>query len=261
MWQRIRTGEDTDNSKYYSNVSQSEALNAKDIMENSEKILKEVRLYGVYTAFHVDFETGEVEYVSPSFKFNVNDETGELDAIGQTYTFYEEISRLVREWLETNGVVLSKLQDISETHTVEIDDIKESITLILQSIDNINENIKALNTKDSEIKKNLEGYILWENPDASVAFPAQTVYADTTNYVRFVVLASEDKTNDMENVPVTATVCYEKQRPYYMWYHTMTEQASRRVTVTDAGFYFTTCEGTWDGSDGKLIPLKIIGYK
>lgn len=123
----IRTGEDTDNSMYYSNVSKSEALNAKSIMENSEEILEEVKLHGIYTAFSVDFETGKVEYVSPSFKFSINLETGELDATGQTYSFEDEIDRAVIEWLSANGVNFSKLQDISSTHTEAISDLKKDV--------------------------------------------------------------------------------------------------------------------------------------
>ena len=126
----VRDGEDTDNAMYYSNVSKSEALNAKAIMEDSEEILEEVKLHGVYTAFQVDFETGEVEYVSPSFKFNINLETGELDAIGQSYTFYDEIGRVVTEWLEANNVVLSDLQAISETHTEEIEELQNRVTTV-----------------------------------------------------------------------------------------------------------------------------------
>lgn len=113
----VRAGEDTDNSKYYSNVSRSEALKAKDIMENSEDILEEVRLHGVYTAFSVDFTTGEVEYVSPNSEFKVNMETGELEVIGQTYTFNDEVGRVVREWLEANKVRIDELQNLADRIT------------------------------------------------------------------------------------------------------------------------------------------------
>lgn len=113
----VRAGEDTDNSKYYSNVSRSEALNAKDIMENSRDVLDEVRLHGMYTAFSVDFTTGEVEYVSPSSKFVINRETGELDAIGQSYTFNEEIGRVVTEWLLANEIRLEEIQDLADRVT------------------------------------------------------------------------------------------------------------------------------------------------
>ena len=122
----VRAGEDTDNSMYYSNVSKSEALNAKNIMENSEEILEEVKLHGVYTAFNVDFETGEVEYVSPSFKFKIDLESGELDVIGQNYTFDNEVGRIVEEWLLANKIVLSDLQDIATTHTTKIGELKNT---------------------------------------------------------------------------------------------------------------------------------------
>ena len=121
----VRAGEDTDNSKYYSNVSKSEALNAKDIMENSEEILEEVRLHGVYTAFKVDFETGNVEYVSPSFKFKVNMETGELETEGQSYTFDDEIGRVVSDWLKKNNIVLEDLQKMATEHGKDIKELKE----------------------------------------------------------------------------------------------------------------------------------------
>ena len=133
----VRAGEDTNNSMYYSNVSKSASLEAKDIMADSKEVLEEVKLHGVYTAFSVDFETGEVEYVSPSYKFSVNLETGELDAIGQTYSFEDEVGRVVTEWLAVNGVEVSKLQDISEAHTGEIARLKETTEAHTEEINGI----------------------------------------------------------------------------------------------------------------------------
>ena len=123
----VRAGEDTDNSMYYSNVSKSEVLNAKNIMENSEEILEEVKLHGMYTAFSVDFESGEVEYVSPSFKFNVNLETGQLDAEGQTYTFNEEIGRIVDEWLKKDGIIITETLDEIARHSEDIETLKGDV--------------------------------------------------------------------------------------------------------------------------------------
>ena len=155
----VRAGEDTDNSMYYSNVSKSEALNAKNIMENSEEILEEVKLHGVYTAFNVDFETGEVEYVSPSFKFKIDLESGELDVIGQNYTFDNEVGRIVEEWLLANKIVLSDLQDISSTHAEEIADLKgvtethtEEIARHTEEITTAQEDIDSLKTRVTPIK-------------------------------------------------------------------------------------------------------------
>ena len=139
-----RAGEDTDNSMYYSNVARSEALKAKDIMENSNAIREEVKLHGVYTAFAVDFESGEVEYISPSFKFKVNPETGNLDAIGQTYTLDAEIYRIVDEWLESNGVVLSELQAISTTHTQRLFELKVLTKTHSEQIDALNHEVEKV---------------------------------------------------------------------------------------------------------------------
>lgn len=108
----MRAGEDTDNSKYYSNVSKSEALNAKSIMENSEEILEEVRLHGVYTAFTINFETGEMEYVSPSSTFKINGTTGELEVEGKNYTIEGRVTEMVNEYLESIGVTSDTLINI-----------------------------------------------------------------------------------------------------------------------------------------------------
>lgn len=133
----VRAGEDTDNSMYYSNVSKSEALNAKSIMENSEDVLEEVRKHGVFTAFSVDFNTGEVEYVTPSYKFKLNKETGELDAEGQSYTFMEEVYRVVDAWIEAHGASLDELQKKAINHDADIlahsnaiSTLKEDVSLI-----------------------------------------------------------------------------------------------------------------------------------
>ena len=141
----VRAGEDTDNSMYYSNVSKSEALNAKDTMKNSEEILENVKLHGVYTAFRVDFETGEVEYVSPSFKFIINRETGDLDAIGQTYSFNDEVGRIVEEWLGANNIILTDLQSISSAHTDEIAKHTEEIEALQETAEAHAENLDSLN--------------------------------------------------------------------------------------------------------------------
>jgi hypothetical protein len=70
--------------------------------------LKETRKHGVYTAFSIDFDTGEVKYISPSYKFNVNKLNGELEAIGQTYTPEATIDLVVTEWLTEKGSAIEE---------------------------------------------------------------------------------------------------------------------------------------------------------
>lgn len=110
----LRAGEDTDNSKYYSLESKSASIEAKTHTEYSEELLKETRKHGVYTAFSIDFDTGEVKYISPSYKFNVNKLNGELEAIGQTYTPEATIDLLVREWLESKTKIADEAKTAAE---------------------------------------------------------------------------------------------------------------------------------------------------
>ena len=165
----MRAGEDTNNSMYYSNVSKSAALEAKDVTANNEELLEEVRLHGVYTAFSVDFETGEVEYVSPSYKFKVNMETGDLDAEGQAYSFEDDIFRLVEEWLATNGVVLTDLQRISEEHTETIDELKETTKTLTERVTPIEKGgTGATTAEEALVKLGVTGYQKPWNVDDNV---------------------------------------------------------------------------------------------
>ena len=148
----VRTGEDTDNSKYYSNVSKSEALNAKNIMENSQDILDEVRLHGTYTTFSVNFDTGEVEYVSPSFDFKVNSETGELEAKARAYEFEPTVYQIVEDWLAKNNVVLKDLQSISETHGTQLQTLEEDTKMLKESVRPIELGGTGANTADEAIR-------------------------------------------------------------------------------------------------------------
>jgi hypothetical protein len=82
----IRVGEDTDNSKYYSNVAKSESLQSSKAREETEELLDEVKNHSIYTVFEIDFKTGTIKYESQQYSFEVNEETGDLDIIGDSYT-------------------------------------------------------------------------------------------------------------------------------------------------------------------------------
>jgi hypothetical protein len=84
-------------------------------MENSLELLEEVRKHGVYTAFSFNFEKGELEYVSPMYKFEIDKETGELVAIGETYTPEETINSVVSNWLvEKTAEINQKMAEIGD---------------------------------------------------------------------------------------------------------------------------------------------------
>ena len=74
-----RQGEDTDNSKYYSEVSASQAETSEYFASQAEDTLDTIREVIGETVFTVNFTTGELEYESPNYTFNVNYMTGELE--------------------------------------------------------------------------------------------------------------------------------------------------------------------------------------
>jgi hypothetical protein len=93
----IREGEDTDNSKYYSLVSKSSSIEAKEDADDATELLTEVRKHGVYTSFAMDFESGELLYTSPSYNFSMDKESGELKVDGKDYSFEEVLRGMVAE--------------------------------------------------------------------------------------------------------------------------------------------------------------------
>lgn len=104
-----RVGEDTDNSMHYSNVSKSASMQAENSRVQTEKLLMETRKHGVYTAFSLDFKTGELKYISPLYAFEINENTGELETKGQTYTPEETVEQVVTEWLESKAGEISRI--------------------------------------------------------------------------------------------------------------------------------------------------------
>lgn len=99
----VRDGEDTDNSMYYSTVSKSAALDSDRARGEAEKVLSEVRRHGIYTAFNMNFASGELEYISPMYSFDVDETTGELVVNGIAYSIEDNIKNLVREVLAEQG--------------------------------------------------------------------------------------------------------------------------------------------------------------
>lgn len=73
-----REGEDTDNAMYYSNVSKSASIGVFEAVEEVGRIRDEARMSSIYTVFGVDFETGNVNYLTANYDFEIDKDTGDL---------------------------------------------------------------------------------------------------------------------------------------------------------------------------------------
>lgn len=165
----VRDGEDTDNSMYYSNVSKSHSIEATTAMEKSLELLEEVRKHGVYTAFSFNFEKGELEYVSPMYKFDIDEETGELVVTNETYSFEETVEFLINEYIAKNAAKydenfkslnssyeelsekVSELENEIETEKNDITDLSNSLSETNDDINNINEDVKTLKSLTTQL--------------------------------------------------------------------------------------------------------------
>ena len=118
----IREEEATDNSKYYSLVSRSSSEEAKNVSEVATELLEEARKHGVYTSFAMDFDTGELLYVSPSYDFDVDEESGEILVEGLTHSFEDYLRSIVEESVDQN----SGADYVIEEGTITTDESEKS---------------------------------------------------------------------------------------------------------------------------------------
>ncbi len=78
----IRDGEDTDNSKYYSEQSKESKDTAKEYMDKSKEYMEDTAKFLNATApnFHVDFDDGLLKYnKESSYSFSINADSGSLE--------------------------------------------------------------------------------------------------------------------------------------------------------------------------------------
>lgn len=127
------------NALYYKQLAEAFAEKAKASAERSEEVLDEVVKHGVYTLFSVDFETGNLQYVSPKYSFDINEKTGELEAKGEVYTFEGNIQDIVDEWLVSKGKDIEDYQAKTTKNTSDITTLKTTTESHTESIETLEE--------------------------------------------------------------------------------------------------------------------------
>ena len=120
----VRVGEDTDNSKYYSNVSRSAAIDSLNVSEDAMELLEEAKKQANFTSFAVNFKTGELGYLSNSYTFDI-DENGDLDVVGNGAVDIEGlVGELVIEFIDDKSNAIDKQLD---DNTNAIEGLNESV--------------------------------------------------------------------------------------------------------------------------------------
>lgn len=93
-----REGEDTDNAMYYAGVSKTASASVNGAADEAKQTLDEIRLHSTYTIFNMDFEKGNLVYISSKYDFDINKDTGnlEVDTEGK-YTPEQVVAEAVEE--------------------------------------------------------------------------------------------------------------------------------------------------------------------
>ena len=163
-----RTGEDTDNSMYYSNVSKSASIDANKTNNDAIELLNETRKHGVYTAFSIDFESGEVKYISPAYRFNINQDDGNLEAIGQTYTPEATIDLVVTEWLNQKGTAINNLNYRMDMVEDSLSNGNDNLQRMGVTVSRLEQTTNAMSESVNEHTTEIDGLtsqvnIIWED--------------------------------------------------------------------------------------------------
>jgi hypothetical protein len=156
----VRAGENTDNAKYYSQESKSASEQAKKVYEESVELSNDMKMNANYTYFGVNFETGELGYVSTNANFSINKETGKLEQeCNEPYT-------------PESAIVENAKQKVDE-YLKEIDFDTSADT------DYVDDKIRALRGDDSE--KTVAG--AYENANSKLPMENIAYLEDSLNYL------------------------------------------------------------------------------
>ena len=118
-------------------------------------------------------------------------------------------------------------------------------------------------TSGNGVPADLEPVLLWENPDVTASFDAQTISLDLTKYAGVVIDYNRKTTNT------------KLQTRFYMKRNDVTNDGAfyassnqadnvlRKTSLSDTGVQFYSCNnaGTGEASNTNMIPTKIYGIK
>jgi hypothetical protein len=177
---------------------------------------------------------------------------------------------------KTSTIVKMK---VHESLTDSTTTIEPTMDLYMQYLAALNEKMNPITANFAamlaEFKQGFEPVLLWENPDSTVKFDAQTIAlnSSTANFRRFHIVFKEEIDEDS----FVESVCTEIDKYHSVTYTKMNDSGSsdnacynRRFKIlSDGSVEFSRCDnpglsGTTDNKELEnkvLIPCKIIGYQ
>lgn len=191
----VRSGEDTNNSKYYSDVSKSASEHADIVVDEMRELTEETRLNSMLTAFSVDFVKGELMYISHNYDFNLDESTGDLECHGGKSV---DIEGIIAE--NTEEILADKFEEVDnaledmDSHTAEV------AALALKNSDQISEHTGNTSNPHSVTKEQigLGNVDNTSDADKPISTAMQAALNNTLSFKR-ILNSSDDLNNIKEN--------------------------------------------------------------
>jgi hypothetical protein len=181
----IREGEDTDNSKYYSSVARTEAMQAQLVTEGIEVLLDEARLLTNYVVFGVDFESGELTFTSPNDNatFSIDQKNGNLIIHkGEAYTPEALVGEAVDAYMDEQAqVVIDTMSAKSEEVDSKLAEQDAQITQLASTIPVRQVGTASLTRTASTVTF---AEVVFETPFATVPIVSVTAKTDDPMSIR-----------------------------------------------------------------------------
>ena len=151
----VRTGEETDNSKYYSNVSRSAAEDADRVYDEAQVMLEESRLQTSFTAFGVDFNTGELTYMSANYEFDINETTGNLEAHNDgSYDPEDIVGAVVDEFIDVKSKEIDKsMMDINRELSNTNANVSNALAILQENTFTLETHQRGIGTNTQAIQE------------------------------------------------------------------------------------------------------------
>lgn len=157
------------------------------------------------------------------------------------------------------------VQDITYTNKVDLNDTEVADINKVKASD-MNEIKSVVNNNGSELS-NLQGKIIWTNPDGTLSFPAQTITLDESldNYDSYAIIFKQSITGNRfyntGQIPVGhGTICFYNAGGHY-WYRATSDSVSGNIIDFESAEVVPIYQGSETVDNSRAIPMYVIGYK
>lgn len=142
----IREGEDTNNSMYFSNVSRSSAIDASDSSKISREMADIAQMSSAFTLFSIDFEHGDLNYMSANYTFDIDEETGDLTIENEQYSAEELAQKAIDNWLAEESAKVDEVVNGTEAVIDKANTAADRANVIVDKVDELQESQRNFET-------------------------------------------------------------------------------------------------------------------